>query len=308
MEKIIIDKTKESVATTFNSTKKKTGIAKISKTSNKEKCLNKLKRLLSSKRLDLISLVNSGDRKAFRVKTNPQQNTGVLYSGLTKRLKEVFYPDGGEEHEKEYRKRREIGAPKSLFKGKKSSCGIYGKDHGILVHKQIEDYTNVLVLDGDVQSFFNMHEIPDPCFLRFIKTCDNAGWIPMVSELFIFNEHMEIATGVDCLLLDTKDFSIVVGEVKTGYESMCYTALSNDKFFSPPLDFIQDCPLNRHALQLMVTKIILSVSYRVVPEKFKVIRMCPKQGITKIYDMPDWFYDKNIAEKVYESLIRQRKT
>lgn len=292
------------ITAAFNSTNKKNELAKVSKASNKETSLRKLQRLLSSNRLDLISLVNSGDRKAFRVKTSRTQKTGgVLYSGLTKKLHEVFYPNGGTESDKSYRKMRSVGSTKSLFRGKKAGCGIYGKDHGILVHKQIEDYINIQVMGYQVQSFFEKHEVPDPCFVRFVKTCDRKGWIPMVSELFIYDELMRIATAIDVVCLDTTDFSIVIIDIKNGYESMEYAAVPTDKYFEAPLEFIKDCPLNRHALQLMVTKIILGIDYRVVPEKFRLVRMCPKQGATKVYDMPAWFYDKRIEQMVYNRLL-----
>jgi hypothetical protein len=299
--------TKGAIESVFNKTQKATECIKVMKAPSKVNCIRKLKRFLSNSRIDLVSLVRSGYMPTFRVKANKHQMTmGKAYTGLTVRMKDVFYPAGGDENDKEYRKRREASGAHNLVKRLKSGCSVCGKEHGTLVHQQVEDYVNILVMNGAVGSFFKKHPVPDPCFVRFVKVCEVNGWVPIASELAIYDERMRVATGIDLIAIDLTDFSIVLLDMKTGYENMSYMQIPSDGTFEYPLDSVADCPMNRHALQLFITRMILKVNYDGFdPEKFRVVRVCPKQKAVKVYEMPTWFYDKALFARVYSHMLRE---
>lgn len=279
---------------------------KKQKRPNHTRCLNKFKNLLASKRNQLIRLVSIGDRKAFRVRKRAEdkEGGGKLYTGITRTLGKLFYPRALGESAAAQRKRRSTGGAHNGAKRLKSACKISGREHGTLVHRQIEEFTNALMGRLSYDHFLARNPEPDRCFLLFAEMCHNKGWVPVVSELPIFDEDLGIATGIDVLVLDSRTAEMILVEVKTSYESSCFGVHPSDRCMAFPLDRVPDCPLQRSFLQAVATCMILEKNYHVVPEQCIVVRICPKQRIIEIYhECPNWGKNKAIRGLLYDKLL-----
>lgn len=299
----------EDIAETYNNMKGSTsrfrssGPSRKDRHPSKEKCVNKFKRLLANPRLGMVSLECVGDRKAFRVKNSPNdQSSGKTYSGLTRRLEKVFYPTAAAESPAEAKRRRSKGGAPNLLKRAKSSCPSLGKEHGILVHKQIEEFTNTIAGNLTIEHFKVRNPDQDPCFKRFVSLCARKGWVPVASELAVYDEDIGVATSVDVLALDTNTAEMVLIEVKTSYEATCFDSHPSDPRMEEPLGQLRDCPLQRAVLQALVTCLIVEKKYHVVPDRCFVVRICPKQGLLELYS-PSWSMDRETRSRVYHALV-----
>lgn len=279
---------------------------------NRTKCINKFKMLLSNRKLKQIELVGVGNRKAFRVRQRKQVTGGKIFSGLTKTMAKCFYPHSADEMPADREKRRsKRGGPPNLAKRLKSTCKTHGKEHGSVVHKQIEEFTDTLIGKLSLEHFEIRNPNPDRCFKKFIRLCSIKGWVPVASELAIYDEDLGVATSVDVLVLDSNTAEMIVIELKTSYESTCYQSHPSDAAMTGPLSFLKDCPLNRALLQVFVSGVIIEKNYRVVPDKLAVVRICPKQDILEIYTMPDWLSiskNRHLKEDIFRVITNRKNS
>lgn len=277
------------------------------KIANRSRCINKFKTLLSSKKLGMIELVNCGDRKAFKVKRAKDGKGGSVYSGLTHTLETCFYDGAYETPAQREKRRTAFGGPPSLLKKRKSPCKVYGKEHGTLVHRQVEEFTNTLVGKLSMEHFEIRNKNPDPCFKKFARLCSLKGWVPVAAELAVFDAELGVATSIDAVVLDSNTAELVLVELKTSYEGTSYSSHQSDAPMKAPLEFLKDCPLNRALLQLFFTSIIVEKNYRVTPDKCVVVRICPKQDILEVYTMPDWTKNRAVKDSVYSAVLLRDK-
>ena len=143
----------------------------------------------------------------------------------------------------------------------------------------------------------------DPCSARVLVAMLRKGWVPIKSEFSIFDEHTRIATSIDCIAWDVVRRTGVVIEIKTGHESQTnYEATTGKTKFLPPLERIPDSPLNRAAVQLGVTLIILLRRYNIHFEQAAVIRPRSRNKDVQVYNLPKWIMLPGLQRKMYGRL------
>jgi hypothetical protein len=283
--------------------------AKINSPSTKDKIeqgKKKIVRLISNARNKQIKLVNVGNRKAFCVQFD---GTGkeYIYSGLTKKLARVFYPDLEEDPKKRSKngpeaERAKVKGPYYKPANMVRTCLLFGKEHGERVHAEMQYFTDCMVHGKGVDEFYRGVKDPDPCTLRFICCLDKKGWIPIVSELQIWDEDLRIATSIDLIALDLNTGKVILLELKTGYEGESYGPLPNDPKFPKPLDSVTNCPMFRHMLQLLVTDMILRKKYNVALDEMYILRTLSKDRCTHKIEPPVWCTKKLNRDNIYTIL------
>lgn len=155
-----------------------------------------------------------------------------LLSGITKKLKECFYPRAP--------RPQRIKQPKrTAGKGWKR-----GKKGGTLVHEQLEEFVESAkkgVLLKDL----------DPRVQKIISESRARGWIIFDAEYCVGDKDLHLGTGVDLLCL-TPEGQIGVIEVKTGFDSVQYGG-PMDKRMKKPFNMMDVSPWSQHQLQLLTT-------------------------------------------------------
>jgi hypothetical protein len=255
-----------------------------------------------------ISLINNGKYTAFMVTKNGKQK---VYSGLTRRLKKVFYPEleedpmaktkGSEEAERAKIKSA-FYKPSTL----KRTCPTYGRAHGETVHQQIELYTNCVVIGKGYEEFVEKCPDPDPCVLRIIGALNKKQWIPFLAEQAIWDDESVVATSIDLVALSAEG-QLILLEFKNGYEGEIYWPTPFDKKFGAPLQAITNCPMTRHMLQLISMDMILRRKYGVVMDQKYVVRMLSKEGGVELIKPPPWCEVKAYKEHIYDMLVSSGK-
>lgn len=245
----------------------------------------------------------SGALKMVNKKRHP------LSRSLHERLQETFYP---------YTAENPIAAtvikrffklpsrPKEETHQLKSDCKTYGKWHGEIVHKQLENFANVVrknlsKLDKGVdvyEMFVNTcgGDGPDPCSLRIINALLTQNMLPIHAEVPIWDEVIGVLSAIDliCVSLDNVRETILV-EVKTGYSSVeSYKETAQDReigqhfFCRDPLRKVVNCPFHRASLQLLICGMIAQERYNITFNKAFIVRICPKTKLVYIDSLPKW--------------------
>lgn len=246
--------------------------------------------------------------------TTPSKNDGPpmveYYRGLTKLLKECFYPEVDEDPihgNTQNRKREDVYDTNA-----QTTCKYVGKDHGKKVHEQIEQYLLLLNTNEstDKQQLMNVFKSDiDPCVIRIISFCVSKKWLPICSEFMIFGA--KFATSVDLICIDMdqvaanndEELPLVLAELKTGYENQEYEVHKSDREFDlMGFEKIKNCPKNRHFLQIMGMLAILLKDYHVTITKSAILRVCPKARQIIKYDSPPWVYERSKLYKLYNIL------
>lgn len=290
----------------------------------KQKCDKKILDLFNHEKHNRIFKQSFGDSKrntAFSVTQKDGKN--YLYTGLTKKLKSLLYPDTheGMENRGKVRKNKYYKPPvlkkdinnhnhNYTINQSETLCGPAGKEHGTKVHEQLEYYINAYINDHtlcvtDIK-YPNGHL--DPCVISIIKTLITKNWSPLRAEMKIFDEKLRIATSIDLLVRDLTENKLLLIELKTGYESEQYSSLINDPFFPTPFNTISNCPQTRHMLQLMGMHEILHRSYGIKVDGAYVLRVLPKMN-SKVFlcKMSKWAIAKRNRDNLYKLLEETAK-
>ncbi len=220
-----------------------------------------------------------------------------IYSGLTRRIRQTFWPNEYDDKSINYknkntnfynykkRKHRSYYVPSK----RKSNCPQPpGLEHGLSVHNQVCVYVRLCILYNDDEEeintvFYNYFPEPDPCTFRIISFCKLKNWTPICSEYAIWSPRWNIATSVDLIVEDNSDNSMILIELKTGYEGEEYDVCPTDSYMLSPLDMFPNCPLYQHQVQVMAMLIILYKDYDIKMKRCVILRTCPKsKGIMEI--------------------------
>jgi hypothetical protein len=262
-----------------------------------EKCKAKITALIGNKRNKFISLVG---KRAFRV---GEKGHTAVFTGITHKLHDVFYPDTEEDpykRSKEDIKRRKPlkhYQPQGTFKRK---CKTFGSKHGTKVHQQIQTFVKQFVKGKKI----TFRRSLDACTIRILKLLLTKGWIPVASELMVYDEELKIATAIDLIVLEVTTQKMFFIELKTGYENEEYGIHPTDKGMSKPLNKIANCPQNRHQLQLLMTLLIVQRGHKFKPDGAFILRSCSKQEMAVLIGMAQWTTDPSIHKSILNALER----
>jgi hypothetical protein len=295
-------------------TKKKTKGKKkeVAPTAKKrDALLRKIDRLLKHPRNEQIVRMPA---RGFAVCPSAHGKHYLPYQGLTKRLRELFWPDTEEDPRRrdpaEHKRRSVLAGPTAMRQHKgtqKRECSRWGSDHGTRVHGELESFTNCLRELGTEKGtalFNRKHADPDPCTVYLVDYCARHQWLPLAAEFMLWDEVARVATSADLLVMDCRANRLVLVELKTGYEDEEYGPLPSDPTFCAPLDRLTNCPLNRHQLQLLAMCLMLRRRYNLAIDEACVLRVCPKLGAILHVPMCDWARDKQYQDLFYASLCR----
>jgi len=111
-----------------------------------------------------ISQRNMGGPNKIAFEVRRPNFPAILYTGLTKRLKSILYPETEENpmHKSHADRARKTKYYKPSAKPRENVCGVSGADHGKRVHGQIDYYFKRLKVKKNTlgkQIFFEIHTI-----------------------------------------------------------------------------------------------------------------------------------------------------
>lgn len=268
------------------------------------RCAARLYRLLNHARNERV---RANGRDGFTV-DEPQRATPRRYTGLTKRLHALFWPDSvGNPRSKDARARR---APAALAPGESKlvrTCATSGAEHGTLVHDQLRRaVAHVMRLGAQkgAAAFARECRTPDPCVLRVLSVCERQGWTPVASELPLWNEDWRVATAIDLLCVDVRRSRLVLVELKNGFEGEEYGPHATDARMRAPLDDLRDCPMHRHQLQLLAMRLMLSERYGVDVDESCVVLTRSKRRDTLVIGEDPWCAADRNRRTLYAALQR----
>ena len=277
---------------------------KVGSEERKLRCKAKISKLVKHARNSWISQRGVGKNIAFEV-TRPGFSP-ILYSGLTKRLKAILYPETEENpmYKSHQDRARKAKYYKPSAQKKENVCGVSGAEHGKRVHQQIDYYFKRLKENKNLtieECFPN--ETYDKCAKNILSVLSIKGWSIVATEFPISDDACRVATAIDILAYDSQKGNLLLLEVKTGYESEEYGVHQNDKGFPSPFHKIANCPRNRHMLQLMGMKELLQKQYQVTIDEAYIVRVLPrcKSKVTLI-SMSKWCYAHVNRTNLYEML------
>ena len=262
--------------------------------------MQKIKNLYNNIRNSYIRKVKYGYHTAFEVETPTTKK--LLYSGLTTRLKSILYP---ELEENPFLKKSTEQRKSKYYTSKKKikNCLAYGKEHGTLVHSQLEYFVKKKKENPNI-TIYDVIETVDECTLRIISLCEKKEWSFVDSEFMIYDEQSRVATAIDLLVYHKKTDKLILIELKSGYTSEVYGFHKNDSKFIAPFDNITNCPKNRHMLQLMAMREILARKYKIKVDESYILRVMPDSKNTiSLIPLEEWCYSHKNRTNLKELLI-----
>lgn len=215
--------------------------------------------------------------KCYKLKKG---NKYIKLKGITKLLKEIFYPNYEYVRDK-YSKSTGV------------SNSWEGKNRGSLIHRQLRDFFNL-----PLKKFSIKHENLHTYTKKAIISLHKWDMIPIKAELSICDPNEIIGTGIDGICSLGK--KLVFLDWKTGYDG--YIEKGND-MMKDELSFLSNCPKNQAFLQMIVEREIVKRNYGVVPDDMYVIQLS-SDGVSS-YKVPDRFL--SLGSIIYEKLIKYKR-
>ena len=244
-------------------------------------CKEKLDYIRTHKRNNDVKLIG----RSFRV---GQKGSTKVFTGIKPKLGDKFWPDTDENpftrNPEDLKRRRPL--VQMHPKGMKKQCKLSGEKHGKLVHAQVCRFTKSFS-KRNVKMKLPMTTL-DPCTIRILNLFITKGWVPVMSELPIYNEDWRTATSIDLIVVELTTSKIIVIEIKTGYEEEEYGEHPTDKVMRTPMNHVINCPKNRHVMQLLGMLIMLKNRYGVSVDDAFVLRSCAKMRGAVLVNMPSW--------------------
>jgi hypothetical protein len=271
-------------------------------------CISKARQLFLNDKKKSIRLIPG---KSFSVRSSINGHVEEkLMPGVIPTIKKLLFPWSTEDPTKKTRSeviRRKNHAPYELQK-KMRSCPTYGSMHGTIVHSEIAHCIDAIRKpERMIHELIDKVPSPDPCTIRILEILKLKGWIPLESEVPIWDSDMKIATAIDLVAMDVLAQELIIIELKTGYENEEYMEIDGDPFMLYPCESLRDCPDNRHQLQLMMTLLILKVGYNIDIDTAYVVNTCSKRRGANVIEQSDWCKkDENYA-KLYDLIVNRNK-
>jgi len=231
----------------------------------------KLHYLFTHENLDRIRF--SEDNMAFKVRNN-DTDTEKTYRGLTRALRDVFWPDYA------YQESIYDATPRSKTKrskGKNRGGGLKfaqrrGLSRGTKTHRQLEDYVNM-----PMEEFLHQNgKTLDVYTSKAIVAFREWGLVPLRAEVPVFDEATQVATSIDTLCMD-KSGGLVLVEVKTGFDN--YFMRGSGPMQGPLQFSYSNAPLNQAFLQALFSNELMSRCYGISADHIYVVNI-GKTGIT----------------------------
>lgn len=252
-------------------------------------------KLLKHSRHQRIRFRRNGMYKAFVMDRN------IALDGLTKRLKGTFWNSSTAPRVKQ-------GEKPAIANFGANGCYARGWSwrHGRRVHEDFARIVKCVTHQTTVRKGGSAQiRSTDPCAFRMFMYLVRKNIVPLLCEMAIFDEPIRIATAIDCIAYDSRRDRLVAIEIKTGHETQRNYGTNNGKTkLTGALSQVPDSPLNRAAIQLMVSLLMILRRYHVQVDDAFVLRPISQGGIIQKYDMPRWILDDRYQKLIYCAMRR----
>jgi len=143
------------------------------------------------------------------------------------------------------------------------SSNLEGIERGILVHKQLRDYTNMKLEDFKKKYNINFNKKPPtsdlhPFTMQAISVMREWKLKPIIAEFIVYDTSFMIATGVDMLCLN-QNGSLISIDWKCGMDG--YISKSSGMMNGPLADYLSNSPLNQAYIQKTIESELMAISY-----------------------------------------------
>lgn len=105
--------------------------------------------------------------------------------------------------------------PSTILKRARRTCFQSGKEHGSLVHSQLESCCEIISGYLDMQYGVCKMGTIDPCVVRCLNMLNENNMIPIYTELLVFDPISIYGTAIDMIAYDIKRKFYVAIEIKT---------------------------------------------------------------------------------------------
>tara|TARA_B100000575_G_scaffold79882_1_gene62576 strand:- start:966 stop:1493 length:528 start_codon:yes stop_codon:yes gene_type:complete len=135
---------------------------------------------------------------------------------------------------------------------------------------------------------------------------------PIVAQRVVISEAKRIATAADIVCYDTANHSIVIVELKCGFDhgrrAPAETMDGNPCTMKPPLSKVADCNLNRHLVQLAVTREMFVREHETTNRLAEIGLSTDVKGMllyatdtgAAIFELDEWWHKR--APKIMDAL------
>lgn len=171
------------------------------------------------------------------------------------------------------------------FKSVKRTCDMSGKEHGTLVHGQLELLVAQLRAGVERDRPPQIPEVPnlDKCTCRILRRLKLSKIVPLFAEVRVATARA--ATAVDLLSFDCEKREWCVVEVKTEYENEDYDESRGN--MRGELSRLPDSHRVRHWLQAEASRLMLAKRLvNPAPSSAYVLRALPKRRGTEFFGVP----------------------
>jgi hypothetical protein len=184
-------------------------------------------------------------------------------------------------------------------------CRLLGKEHGTKVHAQINSIVKTLQQGKTLCAWLreNPLRILDPCTVRILASLiSQHGLYPLASEVIIIDRTALCYTSVDLVCRAANGARVLV-EVKTGGRGSKFADhLETDVPLTGCMDQYPDTPLNRAALQVVLSRVMLQQRYG-YDMASRIVHVAPKTGVVSLHRLPEWANDPDIRKSIYKSAL-----
>jgi hypothetical protein len=213
------------------------------------------------------------------------KNENLTFPGVTRRIKEVFYP--GFKHIDKNKKRPRKGTCSSISIGNR-------------VHSELFHITNC-------KDKCLCKEPPKKRLHRFTKKAiDKFKEMEITieeSEVMIVSRGMRLGTRLDLvgtMFKGQENESMVVVSIKTGIPG----TYRNPQKMNAPLDFLGSEPRNHNQLQGMIEHIILDRDYGIDVQEYLIMYL-GKDGVI-VESLESWCRSKTNRDNVFSAVSRAK--
>ena len=200
-------------------------------------------------------LVTPGDWKSGYTTVDPVTKRNVRLSGLTPLLDAVYWS-----REPHTRKRgAPVQTPAAAVRHRNPVLdGARGAVRGTVVHRQVVEYLTLNTTYLDKRNPMGVHDWCERVFALMLE----KKVLPALGNVPVFDLPRRLCTELDLVGVSEPSGHLVLVEIKTGYRGAAWTT-SRGAMRNGLRGVLDDTPLNRAIVQLVVSAVLLAQGHGV---------------------------------------------
>ena len=241
------------------------------------------------------TLVGNGKLKRFEI-LNQGSKTGTKLKGVTKKLTKKIWSTGT--------------LPLIARSGTRRPGGHWGGAKGGQTRGKKVDAQLTRLINSGPSAFKNANHVYNLTKMA-LSALSKRGLEPVCAQRVVVSEKHRIGTAADIVAYSKKENSLVIVELKTGFDHGRKAAAEKNGVkckMGKPLQKVNDCVVNRHLAQLAVTRHLFVQEKKTVTRLGELGLEQDVQGIllyvndegAEFYTLPDWW--KKRSGKLLEAL------